>query len=344
MRNQTCVSAIFITALLFGVPKTPLASGEHENRGDAFNFIIEIAGADTTDVATDKELRESGTKMIPAQPSAASRDPLKPEPEASPLQSVEEPQTPADDTAITQSPFSDPVSAEGGKTDAAPSASGIKTTDTPAPAPLATSHNSLFDEGIYVRLDTGFAFTNDPDGAGRNGTNRSTAIDDTAFISAGVGMPLDTNIRGDLTITYRDSMDITGTDGAGNSVNGDVDSIDTMLSLYYDFKQIHDLVGSDTFTPYLGVGLGLSYLSASDLKTAGQATENDAYAIDLSYAGMAGITADISDALSLDVGYRVINLGQFEHDGTFSDGTRSTATEYDDLLSHELRAGIRLHF
>lgn len=341
MRHQTCVSAIFTTALIFGVPTTGFAKSEYVHKGNAFNFTIEIAGADTTDLATDKELRESGTTMVPALPSATSRDPLKPEAEAPPSQAVEEPQTLPANTAITQSPSSDPISAEDGKADTAPSANGIKTTDTPAPSSAATS---VINDGMYVRLDTGFAFTNDPDGAGRNGTNRSTTIDDAAFVTAGVGMPLDTNIRGDLTITYRDSMDISGIDGIGNSVNGDVDSIDTMLSLYYDFKQVHDLVGSNKFTPYLGVGLGLSYLSASDLKTTGQATENDAYSIDLSYAGMAGITADLSDALSIDVGYRVINLGQFEHDGTFSDGTRSTATEYDDLLSHELRAGIRLHF
>ncbi len=330
------VAGHFVAPLLPGA-----AAAGGPSFGD-FTFTIEVAGADSTDAATEQELRESGTSMVPARSSAASRDPLRPLEE--PDSVTNETGATVSDTPPTKSVTPSKSTAQDGDATTEPNKSGIKTKPRPDTTEPVTTASAGADSDYYVRLDSGLAFTNDPDGAGRNGTNRSTDIDDTFILSAGFGMPLDTNIRGDISITYRDNMDISGVDGAGNSVNGDVDSVDTMFSLYYDFKQVHDIIGNDTITPYVGAGIGLSYLAASKLKTSGQSTENDAYAVDLSYAAMAGVAADLSDTVSVDLGYRFVNLGQFEHDGTFEDGSRSTATEYDDLFSHEVRAGIRYNF
>ncbi len=330
MRNSTMLVA-GVMAMAMAMANDPSVVLASEPQRQAFNFIVEIAGADETDAATDDELRKSGLPMVPAAPSADARDPLKtpPQPEATaspnPSEKAPLPKAQADEN--------------NGSTQ--PSTPTIQTTAEPV---KAEPEMAVSTRDYYLRIDGGGLATNDPDGAGRNGTHQSSSIDDSFLVSLGIGMPLDTNIRGDVTVTYRNAMDISGTDGIGQAVSGEVDSYGAMVNLYYDFTQLHDLIGRDTITPYIGAGLGLSYLGASDLTTVGAATERDAYAVDLAYAGMAGVSAQLTDSLAMDVGYRLINLGQFEHDGTFSDGSAAKATEYDDLIAHEFRAGFRFQF
>ncbi len=164
------------------------------------------------------------------------------------------------------------------------------------------------------------------------------------MIDIGVGAKVDDQVRLEGMLTYRSPMQIDGRNGAGNTISGEVGSISAMANLYYDIEQAHALLGTDTFTPYLGVGAGISMLDTDSLSVTGGNSERGAQVYNLTYAAMAGISSKLSDAVSLDAGYRFINLGQFEQDGTFSNGSSGTATKYDDLFAHEFRAGIRFQF
>ncbi len=66
-------------SLILGLSATTMAASANDTpQPRTFSVIIELAGADESNRATKKELKESGTKMIPAAPTAQSRDPLKP--------------------------------------------------------------------------------------------------------------------------------------------------------------------------------------------------------------------------------------------------------------------------
>lgn len=320
---------------------TTNASNAAERLKDNFSFTyhIEVAGADSSDVASDKELRDSGTKMIPAKPSAKSRDPLKKEEPKTVEKPVPQP-VPAAETAP------EPASAE--TKAAAPAAVAQETAPAPAAdAAPAKMKNDVPDDALfrpYLRIDAGYAMTSDPDGKGANGTHRANEIQDTGIIGIGMGTHVEKQIRLEGTLTYRSSMSIDGTDGAGNTLSGEVDSMSAMVNLYYDVDQAHEWLGSNVFTPYIGAGIGMSMLDTDSMQSSAGTTERGTQTYNLTYAAMAGISSRITDFITADFGYRFINLGQFAQDGSFSGGGSTTATEYDDLLSHEFRAGLRFQF
>jgi len=317
------------------------AAGERAKDRFSFTYHIEVAGADESNVATEKELRDSGTNMVPAQPSAASRDPLKkPEPleikKAEP-QPVPEPEMKSQPAAAEAK--------EDAPTSAAQQTAPEQMPEKPAesmPREMADDSDLLFRP--YLRIDGGYALTGDPDGTGRNGPHRASEVQNTGLLSIGVGAQVDEQARAEGMLSYRSPMSIDGTDGAGSAISGEVESISAMFNLYYDIKQAHTWLDSDTFTPYVGAGVGISMLDTDSLSTAGGNAERGVQTYNLTYAAMAGLATKLSDLITLDVGYRFINLGQFEQDGSFSNGSTATATKYDDLFSHELHAGIRFQF
>ncbi len=317
-------------------------AGEASINNFKFTYNIEVAGADASDVATDKELKTSGTKMVPANPTAASRNPLKPE-------TVKEVKAvtpkPVPKAAPEPTPASEPVTAKSASEQPATAAKEA------APAPDAPSKPMKLAEKPgadlfkpYLRIDGGFAITNDPTGSGATGTHMTDEIQNTGIFDIGIGALVDKQVRLEGMLTYRSPMQIDGKNGASNTISGEVGSISAMVNLYYDIEEAHAWMGTDAITPYVGVGAGISMLDTDSLSTAGGTSERGVQVYNLTYAAMAGLTSKISDMISLDAGYRFINLGQFEQDGTFSNGTTGTATKYDDLFAHEVRAGLRFQF
>ncbi|MBO6946595.1 MAG: porin family protein [Rhodospirillales bacterium] len=309
-----------------------------------FTYHIEVAGADTSDVATDKELRDSGTKMIPAKPSAKSRDPLKQEapktvekPDPQPVPAAETKSEPAasEDKSAAPAAAAQEAAPAPEQPAAAPANEPTKMADSPTKEPLFQP---------YLRIDGGYAMTSDPDGTGTNGTHRSSTIQDTGLLGIGIGTRVEDQIRVEGSLTYRSPMSIDGTDGGGNTLSGEVESISAMANLYYDITQAHEWLGNDTFTPYVGGGVGISMLDTDTMQNSAGTSERGTQVYNLTYAAMAGVSSKITDFITADVGYRFINLGQPEQDGSFSGGGSTTATKYDDLFAHEFRAGLRFQF
>lgn len=270
---------------------------------------IEIAGAGETNPATNKELQDSGTPMVPAKPSASFRDPM---------------QNPAQQKGAA----------------ASPAAAAQPQTPAQQTIPARSEDTRRF----YARIDTGMALSNDPDASGRNGSHRVSDVGNAGLMSAGLGTWLGDAVRLEGAVSLRTDMDIDGTDGVGNTISGEVRSADGMINIYYDFIDLPPLTGAGAVTPYVGAGVGLSMLKTGTLTTQGAVGEGGKRTFNIAYAVMAGITAPMSDDISLDLGYRLANLGDFEQNGTFGDGTTAQKTDYDDLLSHEFRAGLRFDF
>lgn len=333
-----------IAALALGTTALSATGGAAADRiKDDFSFTyhIEVAGADESDVATKKQLRDSGTNMVPAQPTASSRDPMMKSapPEVKKAESKTVPAAASKSTPAA-------ATAE----DKAPAMAAQEATPTPAPEkPAKAMPEYMTDDGDllfkpYLRIDGGYALTSNPDGTGRNGPHRASETQNTGVISIGIGSRVEDQVRIEGMLSYRSPMEIDGTDGTNGRISGEVESISAMFNLYYDVKQVHELIGTDAITPYVGAGVGISMLDTDSLTTAGGITERGTQVYNLTYAAMAGISSKVSDLVTLDLGYRFINLGQYEQDGSFSDGSAAAATKYDDLFAHEFRAGVRFQF
>lgn len=335
--------------LLLGLPAaitmTTPAEGSSEKR--TFSVIIELAGADESDRATEKELKDSGTKMVPASPSAQSRDPLKPATpvvEEKPAPVIVEEKTPK---PVPTEPTKEEKKAEIEKIEPKASAAEEKPEEIPAQEPKKTAVAENNDDLLfrpYARIDTGFALTGSPGGDGRNGTHQSVDVQDTGLLGVGIGMKVDDQVRIEGNLSYYSPFDVDGRDGAGNTISTELESIGAMLSIFYDIEQVHDFVGSDTFTPYVGGGVGISMLDTDAMTTSGSASEPGTEVYNLTYALQAGLGTKITDTLTLDFGYKFINMGQFEQDGGVSNGANSKTTKFDDLIVHEFKAGVRFQF
>ncbi len=158
--------------------------------------------------------------------------------------------------------------------------------------------------------------------------------------------------------------DTYGTDPNGNGIvdrrttvsvsdKTDVDGTIWMANAYYDFAT-H---GRRGFTPYVGAGIGLVWNQLDRTHTStvvscdneapcgtstieySTTTQNSADTVSLAAAVMAGMSYQVSDITSLDVGYRYLFIGGTDF-ATTIDGTESRISIGDQHV-HQLRAGLR---
>jgi len=282
----------------------------------------EMAGADEDDKATKKQLREADTPMVPAKPANPTQ--LKPK-------SAEKPATISKPAQAPKK--AEPAPAKMAKPEPKPE---------PKPAKMPAEPASAF--GHYVRGDASYGWTRDSDAVGSTGALSGVDIDRTASFSGGIGFRLDKMFRVDGTLGYRPESDVGARDGIGRATNTEVDAVTAMVSAYVDLTPVHDLIGSDMVTPYLGAGIGFARLGTEARSIAGAASEGGTTTDNMAYQLMTGLTFKVSQQLFVDFGYRFANLGQFEQSGTFTNGTSALKTEFDDLMVHEASLGLRLQF
>ncbi len=218
----------------------------------------------------------------------------------------------------------------------------------------------------YLRGDLGYAFHDDPDMI-EDGvfTASETSIDDTWTIGGGIGLYFSSNLRGDVTVDYRNDAEVSGTldDSAigPGSRTFDLSSTVVLANLYYDFNR------NSGFTPYVGAGIGWTNNQthdglATDLCgctfTIAGATESDMAAalmvgasIDLS-GDRGGYSGSIKDGniatpsergLMLDVGYRFLYLGDASTGEVLDSYAVPVADDpvIEDIHAHEFRVGLR---
>jgi opacity protein-like surface antigen len=179
----------------------------------------------------------------------------------------------------------------------------------------------------------------------------------------GFGMYFSPNIRGDLTLDWLGKSEVRGTINDGTAtVQGErqfgLRNMVGLANLYYDFDT------RSRFTPYLGVGLGVSrntttngmiVIQGCDAANGGTAANCGASlegATKTNAAGalMAGFSAKLGDRWTLDAGYRFLYLG----DANTGDVkiTRIvnnpawpqsiTPISIHDQYAHQFRVGMRM--
>ena len=211
-------------------------------------------------------------------------------------------------------------------------------------APLAT----LTAEGLYFSASTGMVLPAERDVS----TQTSTLAYETGFGwpgQIGVGYAV-SGFRPEISVGYRRAPSSTFRyeeyDGKTSKQylqprndrleivehGGYVSSFDLMGSVYYDIDTTTALL------PYVGIGAGLSSVSAgrsqkinslTDLET-----ENSLWAF--AFQGAAGVGFVLIEELTFSLGYRVI--------GTTGGELRKSKEKQETALVHQVEMGIRYRF
>jgi opacity protein-like surface antigen len=212
---------------------------------------------------------------------------------------------------------------------------------------------------LYWRVDGGWSMSTDANLRDRDGNNPFVCSDfscapgtgtelnevgNSPVIQGGIGWRFSPNFRIDGTLGYRGFYELDDSDGFPSTFNADITSWALMANAYYDFNLAWG-------RPYLGAGLGVavnkidpisntvSIPGASTFTLPGGTTTGVAWSI------MAGVTFQLSPTMSLDVGYRYIDLGKIESDA----GNATTTGPFvipvsgltGNLRAHELMVGLR---
>ncbi|HMN36409.1 MAG TPA: outer membrane beta-barrel protein [Hyphomicrobium sp.] len=201
-------------------------------------------------------------------------------------------------------------------------------------------------------------------------SNNTSDVDDGWSVGGGIGTYFGRGFRGDLTLEYRTSTDISGSMDAVCCTVGsttDVDGVVGLANLYYDFNRGGRIV------PYIGAGIGFAHLETSGGTLGcvvgcganfGDATYKGGSTTNFAVAGMAGISVklrggepvyaggikdgpvmvDSGRGLYLDLGYRFLHLGDVEVANAVQTNGNELRVGFDDLNAHEFRFGLRYDF
>lgn len=175
---------------------------------------------------------------------------------------------------------------------AMPFAVSAQAADMDAGVPAAADPGMI---GLYLRADLGWSFLQWDGGA-----------DDEALVgSAGIGYQLNDNLRADITLEKSGDYNVGG--------GGSLSTTAVMGNAYFDWA-------NDTmFTPYIGAGVGYGWVDG-----VGGVADDSGIALGLA----AGVSADLTSNIAIDVGYRF----------------RDIMISGPDTQEHQVLAGMRFSF
>lgn len=196
------------------------------------------------------------------------------------------------------------------------------------------------DHGVYVRLDTGASFSLD---AGQDvGSDVGTA----GIVGGGVGYRFNSYLRGDLTLSYRGGYKIDSSkvmEGLTYTSKGGVDSVVGLANVYVDPFRF------GVFRPYIGGGVGFARNQVGNLSvnvlTYNGTLEGDT-STSFAWQGSAGVGVELTPALTLDIGYRYMDMGEGVTGSRvdFTEWTQDNWKSEGRLRAHELQLGLRYQF
>jgi opacity protein-like surface antigen len=146
--------------------------------------------------------------------------------------------------------------------------------------------------GVYLRADAGWSFLD------------WTTNDNAPVFGGGVGLQINDYLRTDIRADWAGNYDVApGADMSITTVTGNI---------YFDWAN------DSAFTPYLGAGLGWGWANGD-----GVPDDNG-----LTYSLMAGVGIDVTESVTVDVGYRM----------------REVLIDNQNPLEHQVMAGVRFSF
>jgi opacity protein-like surface antigen len=205
-----------------------------------------------------------------------------------------------------------------------------------------------------VRGDVGYAWMDANDLVANSFAFSSVSVDNTWGLGAGIGIYFGSGVRGDLTDEWLARTDVHATGVAVADFQLDTQVL--LANLYYDF---HAGAG---FTPYIGIGVGAAFHSASSgtvtLTCGGTCNFDGESKWTPAAALMAGLSwrldrqapvsikdssvgATVPGRLHFDVGYRFLYLGEADTGHAIGVAAPTPGPRLEDITAHEFRIGLR---
>jgi len=224
-----------------------------------------------------------------------------------------------------------------------------QTAPAPAPAPArdagaarpAPPALTFTAQGPYVRLDAGYSNSRDAGG------DLDKDVEDSYVVGVGVGYRFNPYFRFDTTLSYRGGYDRTLRDRSFSPdlrTTVDVDNVTGLVNLYWDIWHF------GWFSPYLMAGGGFAYNDLKDikLKQGGNivARIDGDTTFDFAWTAGGGLSFDISQTMTLDLGYRYLDAGEVrsDRDGSVGGFNFRGSRLRGDLEAHEFTVGMRNSF
>ena len=198
---------------------------------------------------------------------------------------------------------------------------------------LDNTYLSIFAGGAFQReFEHGYTHVNPAE----NGN--STHDLDMGYIFGGaIGFHVRPNIRAELELSHI-SSDINGQTfdnpifaASSGPASGKIQSTSLMVNAWYDFDAI------ERFRPYIGGGVGVSFLKGKSLLNGNTDHEfNDSQSAFAFQAGL-GSQVEVSDRVSLDIGYRFRGVPNV----TLKTEIPGQVNKSASLFSHTVQLGFR---
>jgi len=239
-----------------------------------------------------------------------------------------------------------------------------------ATEPLVIENETSYDDTVpvggswYIRGDFGVSVLNDPSFSYSFNNGPVNNLSSEEFGNSfnwgfGVGRKVNDYFRSDLTFDVHSDFDFSGDDVPGDfpcdlspgpgscdqTLTSDVEIYTGMLNGYFDLGSFNG------FTPYVGGGIGASYVRFTDFSINGvcegcvdptfnsyQIRAESNSELEFAYQLTAGASIAISDSAAIDFSYRYLDIS----DGVaVEQATNIPELRYEDLESNDFRIGFR---
>jgi opacity protein-like surface antigen len=213
--------------------------------------------------------------------------------------------------------------------------------------------------GWYLRGDIGYSnqYVDELDNALYDTyddiDNVSKDFDGAPIFGAGVGYKFNKWFRADLTGEYRSKADFSGADLATFAGDDFPNTYNAKKSEWLALANAYVDLGSwRGVSPYIGAGIGAANIEIHGFTDVGVGTTGDpsiAFGDDndewnFAWAVYAGLGFEVTPELTLDIGYRYLDMGDAESGDLIAyDGTNDVDNpmEFKDITSHDIRVGLR---
>jgi opacity protein-like surface antigen len=221
-------------------------------------------------------------------------------------------------------------------------------------APTPTPYE--FGSGWYLRGDIGYKLYNNPDAhfdVAGYGNMIDENLSNTGVAGIGFGYKFNDWFRTDLTVDYEWPGHFHGrlpcpapcTAAPGPEFSDEFASISawtTLVNAYFDLPLFAE--GPTGLTPYVGAGIGASYLTTSSVRFINPGGATGTWPGDsrwnLAWSLTAGVSYAITKNMLFDLNYRYVNLGDAVS-GATSPIFGNKPLHYDNIDANEIRVGIR---
>jgi len=207
----------------------------------------------------------------------------------------------------------------------------------PPPAEVFPPHIIDFNTGWYLRGDIGYNWGRIEGAESANGFPSPTDNKLNGAFMAGIGAGIKTQwLRTDVTVDYSAPMKYEGSILSPNDTTAKISAVSALFNGYLDLGTWYRA------TPYLGAGVGASYLDASNYASPAAppfSGNADHKQWNLTWAVMAGVGYPVAPNLMVDVGYRYIDFGDIK-----TNADSFGAMTFKNIAAHEVRVGLRWSF